>query len=117
MMGGLLKQLKRLHNRELHLQGVGRYTERKAQTKVSHVAKWQNDGTATISPANWVRKTEKSARWKSLLERAIDEWIDGSEFYLDAAGRRMAVSLGRAIDRIDTGRLKLSIRHKIIKGK
>lgn len=111
----LIKRVKALHGKELQIHAVGNYPV-KANTKVSHVAKWQNDGTATIKPAYFVEAAENKNRWEKMIGNAVFEFINGDRLALEAAGFLMAKQTNKAESdsgRVDTGRLKQSFRHRI----
>ena len=114
MLDDLIKAVKRLHGKELQIHAIGNYPVN-AHTKVSHVAYWQNDGTATIKPAKFVEAAENKNRWEKMLDKAVFEFINGDRLALEAAGFLMAKQVNRAVNRIDTGRLKQSMRHRITK--
>jgi hypothetical protein len=120
-MENLLKELKeqtkKLGKTEVVIESVGVYPNRK-RTPVEDVAIYQNDGTPTIKPAKFVeRSARKNNDWNRIVGEAVSEFLDGDEKKLDDAGRKIARDINDEVDRIDTGRLKHSMKHKIDESK
>jgi hypothetical protein len=116
-MTEILSQLRELEKMELQISAVGTYP-RKNGPKVQKVAKWQNDGTDRgITPARFVETAEDRHRgWQDFLADAIGGFVfDGELRPIRTAGRRIARDINDAVNRIDTRRLKHSMRHLIKK--
>jgi hypothetical protein len=110
-----IRNLKRLQNKSIVVIAEGHYPTR-AATPVQHVSKYQNDGTDRgVTPAKFVEKAEREnwREWKKDVGKAILEAMDGDNAPLKKAAKNIADDIGKAVDRIDTGRLKKSMRGKI----
>jgi|SRR3972149_4033894 len=108
-------QLENLDGSELWISALGVYPTRK-RTEVAAVAVYQNDGTATITPARFVERAEsKAGAWQD--EMAIDTWetINGDSTAIHRLGERIARAINDMCDRIDTRRLKHSFHHLVKK--
>jgi hypothetical protein len=119
MFKDLLKQLKDLHGTQIQIYGSGRYPT-KQRTKVQDVAKYQNDGTDRgIKPAKFVEKAARKARsWKGPVYKAATEIMfrnANMKQALEEAGLKMSFDINRMINRIKTGRLKASMRPRIVR--
>ncbi len=112
MLDLLEKNLKKLSRMEIQIYADGFYPK---GTKVSHVAKWQNDGTEKIKPARFVETAERKHGWATLINQSVAKYLDGDIFELIVMGRRIAGDINLEVNRIDTGRLKQSMRYKIVK--
>ena len=116
MFETLEKQLKKLDGKSIEVVGVGSYTETNAKTKVQNVAIWQNYGTDRIEPARFVEIAEEKNRgWAAPLSAAIQWFMRENERSLEAVARTIARDITTEVNRIRTGRLKASLRHKISK--
>lgn len=90
----------------------------KKRVKVADVAMWQNNGTERIKPARFIEKAMgKHRRWRGIISRSTRLYLFGSRrnngnFELSYArtGRKIADDINRAVNRIDTGRLRESMR-------
>lgn len=112
MLQNLKKELQSLEQTSLEIVAKGSYPKR--GTKVSLVAMYQNDGTATIKASHFVERAGKSTQWwKKHVYRAIDKWLDGDHSEMSRAGKIIAHDIARWCDRIDTGRLRQSFIHRI----
>jgi len=112
MLEELERNLKKLDGKTITIKAQGEYPV-KARTKVQAVAHYQNDGTKYITPAKFVETSEQRnfRKWNEELAKGI--WA----FILDATDRRLqqsanvvAKDIGKAVNRIDTRRLKKSMR-------
>jgi hypothetical protein len=111
----LLKQVEDLHDVEIQIEAEGEYPT-KARTKVDDVAWWQNYGTEKIKPAYFVEKAERKNRsWLARLNRAMAAWFNGDEYDMEQAAMKIAYDINVAVNRIKTGRLKKSMRGKVVK--
>ncbi len=120
MFKDLRKQLADLHGTQIQIYGSGEYPT-KRRTKVQHVAKYQNDGTERgIKPARFVEKSARKHRhWKTVIYKAATNIMFRNanlKQALDDAGLRVSYDINRTINRIKTGRLKASMRPRIITG-
>lgn len=78
------------------------------------MAVYQNDGTATITPARFVERAEaRAGEWLDNVRVAVIGHIDTEGAALDRLGRRVARDINDMCDRIRTRRLKHSFRHVI----
>jgi len=112
----LKANLRKLGNSSINIVAVGTYPNNQ-RTPVQDVAKYQNDGTATITPSQFVERAESAAGgWSAELGRAIEKYIDGDMRALDWLGDKIAKDIGTMCDRIDTGRLKASFRAVVKNG-
>lgn len=116
MFGDLTKNLEELLKTEIVISAIGVYPVKK-QTKVAHVAKYQNDGTETITPSKFVERAEDANDgWEDEINKAIVSFLfDGNRVAFNIAGRRVARDINRKVDRIDTHRLMHSMRHLVRK--
>ena len=116
MLSHLEKKLNELGKSEIQIFAKGHY-KNKYQTKVQHVAVYQNDGTKYIKPAQFVQTAHNRHRgWKGWLQRAVFKKLFGRELHpLDDVGRRIAKDINRKVNRIDTRRLMHSFTHRIKK--
>ena len=106
----LRSRLQKLGNSSINIVAVGNYPT-KQKTRVQEVAKYQNNGTATISPSRFVeRDASAPGGWSDKREQAICRYLDGDTKALDWLGSIVARDIGIMCDRIDTGRLKASFR-------
>lgn len=108
------KQLRSLERTEVFVKADGSYPVR-AKTKVQHVAKYQNDGTEKIKPSHFVQRAEKKYRyWHRPLDIAVGRWIFRNESRpMDRLAKEIAHGITLHVDRIDTGRLRASIRGRV----
>jgi hypothetical protein len=117
MLEDLRKDLDRLAGTTIEIYGQGEYPV-KARTPVQKVAKWQNDGTEKIRPALFVQSAERRHRgWQSPVFKAIGQIMfkDANfEQALTEAGLRISYDINNAVNRIRTGRLKKSMRPRIV---
>jgi hypothetical protein len=84
---------------------------------------WQNDGTErngkqAIKPARFVEKAIRAHNsWQNLLFRTVSKYLfekanlQGS---LMAAGRKIGIHINEKVNRIDTGRLRISFTARTI---
>lgn len=111
----LKSQLKKLGNSSVEIAAKGNYP--KSETKVQDVAVYQNDGTATISPSQFVERAAAIAGdWNEDIKRAVIRFINGDNSALDKLGSRVARGISKMCDRVDTGRLKASFRSEVKNG-
>ena len=110
----MITEAESLASSVVDISSHGVYPETKRRTKVQDVAKYQNDGTATISPAKYVERAAAQANgWAPEIREAIIQYIDGSLAGLHSLGRKAARDINDMCDRIRTRRLKHSFRHLI----
>ena len=111
----VLKQLEDLHGTEVEISARGEYPT-KQHPKVQHVAKWQNDGTATIKPARFVESAiRKHNGWQHLIYKSVSDYIWGANIKrLSGAMEKVSIDMNKAVNRIDTGRLKQSFTYRYI---
>lgn len=110
-----IQQLKKVNGKTLEVYAKGHYPV-KAKTKVQDVAHYQNDGTDKIGPARFVETAEKRGDgWTGLISRAFQNILKGRSVRLElgAIGKIIAKDIMFAVNRIDTGRLKKSMRWRI----
>ena len=110
-----IKQLKKVDGKTLEIYAKGEYPV-KAKTPVQDVAHYQNDGTRTIKPARFIEAAEKRARgWWGFITQAVSNIIAGRQVNseLGAIGKIIAKDIMIAVNRIDTGRLKKSMKWRI----
>lgn len=96
------------------VRSKGKYPT-KSQTLVADVCRYQNDGTATITPSRFIeRAEEESDGWNEEFQKAIDEYLaGGGKAAFDAAVKKIAADISRTCDRVRTGQLKASFEGKI----
>jgi hypothetical protein len=117
LLRDLEKQTKKLRKMKVVVESVGVYPDRK-RTPVEDVAIYQNDGTPTIKPAKFIeRAARKNNDWNRLVGEAVADFLDEDEKALDEAGRKIARDINDTVNRIDTGRLRHSMKHKIDESK
>jgi hypothetical protein len=115
LLDPMINQLRELDGITVDIVAVGKYPV-KANTKVSDVAFYQNDGTKkdgvqVIEPAHFVEKAAKSKKdWTAIIFRAASKYIDGNEGVVATMGDKIARDIGKFCDRIKTGRLRDSFR-------
>lgn len=81
----------------------------KSKTHVADVARYQNDGTGTITPSRFIERAAESAdHWEKEISDAVEMYLDGHENALGHVSGKIAGDISRMIDRIKTGRLKRS---------
>jgi hypothetical protein len=111
MLKSLMDQTRSLGNVEIKIAAQGRYPT-KQKTRVQDVAVYQNNGTATIDQSQFVQRAEKANRqWLKPLQHAVSRWL----FYADIiAMNKVAKIINQdiviKIDRVDTGRLRASMK-------
>ena len=114
MLENLLTNLKRLEKTEIQIYAEGKYPT-KQRTPVQNVAKWQNDGTETISPSHFVERSAREQRyWKQYIFREVLAFLYGDTIALKRAAQIVAGDIMAKVDRIDTRRLSHSFTHRII---
>lgn len=76
------------------------------------VARYQNDGTEKIKPSKFVERAEtKAGGWDREIEAAIEAYLfDGDMTALLKLGVKISDDITYMIDRIDTRRLKGSMK-------
>ena len=112
MFDDVIRRLDDLDGMVVKIAAKGRYPV-KARTLVQNVAKWQNDGTERIKPAKFVEMAEGRhlRMWLFLLAQGAFELVfDGEDRGIRKAGWTMAEDINKAVNRIDTGRLRESFR-------
>jgi hypothetical protein len=112
----LRTRLSELGRTTVDVSATGVYPETKRRTKVQDVAFYQNDGTATITASHFVERAESRANgWALFIRRDVIGYIDGNPASLNRLGEQIARDINNMVDRIDTRRLKHSMRHVIKK--
>ena len=106
-----MERLKQLAASEVEIVAVGKYPT-KQHPKVQDVANYQNDGTDRIKPSRFIERAEKKAGgWTKEIDRAVEAFLfDGDKTALLRLGVKVADDITAKIDRIDTRRLKGSLK-------
>lgn len=112
----LEQRLRRLQSAQIRIVAVGKYPVAR-QTKVADVARYQNDGTENIRPSRFIERAEKAAAgWRDTARREIASYLfEGRENALRRLGVKVADDITVKIDRIDTRRLKGSMKVEVAK--
>jgi hypothetical protein len=68
-----------------------------------------------VTPAHFVEDAEREhgREWSEAVDKGIQGYMDGDERELQKAGDRIAKDIMDHIDRVDTGRLKKSMKATI----
>jgi hypothetical protein len=115
MLEEMMRQVERLSKTKIEIVAVGNYPT-KARTKVQSVAIYQNDGTERIEPAKFIEAAEKENQgWQREIDHAASEFLDGNENEVVRLGNKVADDINKAVNRIDTGRLRESMRSVVKK--
>jgi hypothetical protein len=108
----LIKHLENLASKTITVVAEGNYPV-KANTVVQHVSAYQNNGTDRgVTPAKFVEAAEQAhtSQWSDAIDEGIQDFLDGRSRKMKKAAKLVADDIGRAVNRIDTGRLKGSMK-------
>jgi len=111
---GKIDRLQKLRKMALVIKSPGVY-QTKAQTPVADVCRYQNDGTANITPSRFIERAEaEEAEWEEVVDKAVSVYIDsGDVSVLEDAAAIVAQDISRVCDRVRTGRLKRSFEGEV----